>query len=355
MNRLILFLAAAFVLSGTIYAQTDAPKQISGGVLNGKATSLPKPAYPAAANAVNAEGAVSVQVLIDEQGNVISASAVSGHPLLRPAAVEAAEQATFSPTRLSGNPVKVSGVIVYNFVGTLTPGMFGYELAYAERAGKFAENTFAKSLAARLPAAMSLEKETLESLTYETPEPAPAAAPAGEAKPRDPNQFTVKGDTNYSASNTPPDYKGPVNTAVRGGGMGSTIVRPDGSVRIAMPGSANAYASQKLTSESVEKIRSLQAEVDSRLSSDPRVQWNFRLGRALGAFVAEIDDDQKLLANAAELERIAAGAPPALPGTIADRIRQLAERARSGQITDEVRDEMVKSAKELRNIRLASW
>jgi protein TonB len=92
------------------------PKQISGGVLNGKATSLPKPPYPPAARAVRASGAVSVQVLIDEKGNVVSASAVSGHPLLRAAAVQAARSARFSPTQLSGQPVKVSGVITYNFV-----------------------------------------------------------------------------------------------------------------------------------------------------------------------------------------------------------------------------------------------
>jgi periplasmic protein TonB len=92
------------------------PKQISGGVLNGKATSLPKPPYPPAARAVRASGAVTVQVLIDESGAVVSASAVSGHPLLRAAAVQAARGARFSPTQLSGQPVKVSGVITYNFV-----------------------------------------------------------------------------------------------------------------------------------------------------------------------------------------------------------------------------------------------
>jgi protein TonB len=92
------------------------PKTVSGGVLNGKATSLPKPAYPAAARAVQASGPVNVQVLIDESGHVVSASAVSGHPLLRAAAVSAARGARFSPTLLSGQPVKVSGVITYNFV-----------------------------------------------------------------------------------------------------------------------------------------------------------------------------------------------------------------------------------------------
>ncbi|MFN0138840.1 MAG: TonB family protein [Pyrinomonadaceae bacterium] len=93
-----------------------APKTVSGGVLNGKATSLPKPSYPPAARAVRASGAVSVQVLISESGSVISANAVSGHPLLRAAAEGAARGARFSPTLLSGQPVKVSGVITYNFV-----------------------------------------------------------------------------------------------------------------------------------------------------------------------------------------------------------------------------------------------
>jgi protein TonB len=89
---------------------------ISGGVLNGKATYLPKPVYPPIAKAAHASGIVNVQVIIDENGNVISASAVSGHPLLQPSAVAAARQAKFSQTKLSGQPVKVTGVLVYNFV-----------------------------------------------------------------------------------------------------------------------------------------------------------------------------------------------------------------------------------------------
>lgn len=88
---------------------------ISKGVLNGSAVSLPAPAYPKAATAVGASGTVNVKVVIDEKGDVISAEAVSGHPLLQASAVSAAKQAKFKPTRLSGQPVKVSGIIVYNF------------------------------------------------------------------------------------------------------------------------------------------------------------------------------------------------------------------------------------------------
>ncbi len=93
-----------------------APKAtVSGGVLNGKALSLPKPQYPQIAKTARASGTVVVQVLIDENGSVVSASAVSGPPLLRAAAVQAARGARFSPTKLSGQPVKVSGVINFNF------------------------------------------------------------------------------------------------------------------------------------------------------------------------------------------------------------------------------------------------
>lgn len=91
-------------------------KMITKGVVNSIAVRLPKPIYPPAAKVVNASGAVNVQVTIDEQGNVISAVATNGHPLLKAAAVNAAKQAKFTPTILSDQPVKVTGVIVYNFV-----------------------------------------------------------------------------------------------------------------------------------------------------------------------------------------------------------------------------------------------
>ena len=95
---------------------TKEPKTISGGVVNGKAISLPQPPYPPAARAVRASGTVTVQVLIDVDGHVLSANAISGHPLLRSAAVAAARTAIFTPMILGGENVKVSGIITYNFV-----------------------------------------------------------------------------------------------------------------------------------------------------------------------------------------------------------------------------------------------
>lgn len=88
---------------------------VSKGVINGQAKNLVKPAYPPAAIAVGARGEVKVQVTIDEEGRVISAVAVSGHSLLKSAAVNAARLSTFTPTFLSEQKVKVTGVIIYNF------------------------------------------------------------------------------------------------------------------------------------------------------------------------------------------------------------------------------------------------
>jgi protein TonB len=84
---------------------------IAGGMLNTKAIYMPLPEVPSG----EASGVVLVQVLIDEQGSVIDARAVSGPQHLHPAAVNAARLARFSPTLMMGEPVKVSGTLSYNF------------------------------------------------------------------------------------------------------------------------------------------------------------------------------------------------------------------------------------------------
>ena len=88
---------------------------LRGGPLNGKAISIPTPEYPAIARQAQASGAVTVQVTVDEEGNVVSAKATSGHPLLRAAAVAAAQKAKFSTTKVNGEAVKVTGVLTYFF------------------------------------------------------------------------------------------------------------------------------------------------------------------------------------------------------------------------------------------------
>lgn len=88
---------------------------VSGGVLKGKAIKRVQPPYPSIAKAARASGVVQVQISISETGEVLDASVIIGHPLLRDAALEAARQWLFKPTELSGAPVKVQGMLTFNF------------------------------------------------------------------------------------------------------------------------------------------------------------------------------------------------------------------------------------------------
>jgi TonB family protein len=88
---------------------------VTGGVLNGNAITLPAPLYPETARRMRSSGVVEVEVVIDENGKVVSANAVSGPAVFRDNAVQAALRAKFTPSKLSGQPVKVTGKIVYNF------------------------------------------------------------------------------------------------------------------------------------------------------------------------------------------------------------------------------------------------
>jgi periplasmic protein TonB len=90
--------------------------RVSAPIILAKVVDLPKPAYPVLAKQARIQGPVNVQILVDETGKVISAQAVKGSPLLTKAAEDAARRARFTPTKLGDQPVKVQGVITYNFV-----------------------------------------------------------------------------------------------------------------------------------------------------------------------------------------------------------------------------------------------
>jgi TonB family protein len=100
-------------LSGKSFPTPLAP--IIGGVINGKAIRMPRPVYPEEARANRVQGVVTVRVVIDETGKVIRSCAIQGPALLTRASEIAALGAVFTPTKLSGQPVKVTGVITYNF------------------------------------------------------------------------------------------------------------------------------------------------------------------------------------------------------------------------------------------------
>jgi TonB family protein len=94
----------------------DCENAKANGVEAGRAIELVKPDYPPIARAAHASGTVEVKVIIDVDGSVIAAAAISGHPLLQAAAVNAARKTCFTPSKINGEPVKVVGVLQYNFV-----------------------------------------------------------------------------------------------------------------------------------------------------------------------------------------------------------------------------------------------
>lgn len=89
---------------------------INGGIINGKAVELAKPKYPKEARKKKISGQFHVRVVIDFDGNILSAAAVRGPTELFEVSEEAALKSKFTPTTLSGKPVKVLGIIIYNFV-----------------------------------------------------------------------------------------------------------------------------------------------------------------------------------------------------------------------------------------------
>lgn len=312
-------------------AQEALSKILSGGVLNGKAIMLPKPSYPPAARAVGASGAVSVQVLIDEDGNVVSATAVSGHPLLRAAAVEAARGAKFSPTRLQGIPVKVAGVITYNFVGVMHLARVAFVLSHAERTSSFGAYSAAESFADQLPGDWKEEKEILGSLTFEPEEIPKVAEKIEEKKTRKEtkenfsvqpppnvdtkNRYTVKGDMNFSAA-------------------GSAI-----------------NAVRKLDSKSLASVAKVSNLVEVRASASGSAAWTYELGRSLGVFVAEIDDQNRFQSNLAEIESLSGRAPAGVVSYSLQLVKEFVEFCKKENFREDSRKEIVAKAESLSNLR----
>ncbi len=89
---------------------------VNAGILNSRAVNLPKPAYPPNAKQMGVSGQVTVQVSVDEAGNVTAAKATSGNQMLRSSAEAAARQSKFNPVRINNQAVPVNGILLYNFV-----------------------------------------------------------------------------------------------------------------------------------------------------------------------------------------------------------------------------------------------
>jgi TonB family protein len=85
------------------------------GIMAANLISSPSPAYPAAASDVGVQGEVTVNALVGKDGNVLSATIVSGPPLLREAAIRAVEQWKFHPFLISGKPAIIAATAIVDF------------------------------------------------------------------------------------------------------------------------------------------------------------------------------------------------------------------------------------------------
>jgi TonB family protein len=293
-----LFLVGLFsVVFAAAQENTSIPRTISGGVLNGKATQLVKPAYPPAAKAVNASGAVNVQVTIDENGGIVSAAATSGHPLLRQAAVEAAQASKFSPTMLSGTPVKVTGVIVYNFVGTMSLEQIGFALGEVTTTSKFNENYRLAQIASALPAEWSDSREIAESLGN---------------KQKWEHQQQIK--ARIAAAQQNPEVMKKAENIQR-----PVVISPQIEL-IEVKESYDAL------------VASLTESIKNRLSGDESKKWNFTLGQAMGKTFAQIEDEGKLRQNLSELKQLAAVAPSGVSPEYIVEVQKVAVLADDGSL-----------------------
>ena len=87
----------------------------NGGIRSGKLLSSPRPHYPKGLGQKRASGRVTVKVLIDEKEAVLNACATSGDPIFWPYAESAAYQARLEPTTLMGIPIRIPGILPFDF------------------------------------------------------------------------------------------------------------------------------------------------------------------------------------------------------------------------------------------------
>ena len=297
---------------------TEKPKTISGGVLNFKAIRLVKPSsYPATAVAVRASGVVNVQVTIDEAGNVISADAVSGHPLLREVSEKAARESKFSPTLLQGQPVKVTGIIIYNFVLSVAWVQMGYELSLAEKSLSL-NTSQTSSIAKSFPASWNEEREDLNNL----------------------NTYLAEKSAKEKSQSKQPESTG-VDTADN-----ATPIQGTSGIRTTILG---ADATYQLDTYSIEILKKSRSKIENRLNADKNKLWYFKVGESLGKIIAEIDDETKTRANAQELNQHTFGVPSNVSDLFVVNIKNIVEISKQNISNSDKKEKMIAVIRKLQD------
>ena len=302
MKKHILSIASIIVLGSSIVSAQEQLKQVSGGVLNGKATALAKPPYPAAARAVRAEGAVSVQVLIDENGNIESAAAISGHPLLRQATETAARESKFLPTMLQGQPVKVSGIIVYNFISDINWLQVGYNLTKAENTDISAADIHAGAIRSKIPAEWTTERELAVGLMSgsKTNTPAPVQPNPTQELTEKSKVKVIQGNSNATTGN-----------------LSADIFVPNAG--------RQTFVSKEIASE-------LKTSLQNRLSGDEMSKWYFSLGSALAA--ADLENDAKTRNLFSTLDGLRETAPANAPLSVKETLEKFRDFSQKNEFDE---------------------
>jgi len=338
---LIIFFSTVFLIDGFAQAPVqNEPKTISGGVLNGKALNLVKPAYPKEAKDANADGAVVIQITIDVQGNVVAAEAVSGQPLLREAAVQAALSSKFPPTALQGQPVKVKGVIVYNFVLAMPFMRIGFELALAQK-NPAPEDFPLASLSGTLPRYWTEELADLKKLeSFTMKKPVEEEKPEKE-KPAEKEKLE-KDEAKYNIG------------AVENVNRGTVLKAPPltaANFSISGSRSSSGVTLNNKIPEAVETLKNVQTKLDSRLSPNQRILWFFRVGRVLGSIKAEIDSADRRKENLADLDRLLTNVPSGVSETAVEKLREVSEFSQKTGFDAKTKDKLLVRLNELRFLR----
>lgn len=288
----------------------EAPKTISGGVVNGTATVLAKPEFPPAARAVRASGAVNVQITIDETGSVVSAAAVSGHPLLRAAAEQAALQSKFNPTKLGAQPVRVTGVLIYNFVAPDAAAgnwfKVGYELASVQNSmtAKFLN---VEAIARNFPADWTAENEQLKKLA----EIKQAAVDTSQ-----PDAPVVLTENELAQSRTIKNEDGTLSKVIL-----KQAAKPDDR----SSGEQNAVA------------QSLIASLQGRLAASEYNLWQFNLGLSVSEAWTKVGVPRERARVISSLRRQIDDAPAETPADYLAAVRQAVELFEKTALTNDDR------------------
>jgi|SRR5262245_2123958 len=103
------------VVKPTATPAPDNVVRLTSKLTQGRVLRRVQPPYPVIAKHAHIQGSVQVQIDISETGAVTNVILLSGHPLLRDAALQAAKQWLFIPTELNGQPVRAIGLLTFNF------------------------------------------------------------------------------------------------------------------------------------------------------------------------------------------------------------------------------------------------